>query len=167
MEKCVTHTNEQFSVLSNSKEFLSLVLDNITSCVMLLDKELRLRAFNNPLRTIFSYRKDEDILYRRCGDVIGCMHQVEEQKTCGSTSKCKKCEIRVAVLHSYIDQIPICNQQITRNFYDSDGNKAEKHLQFSTRLFSFAKEKYIITIIDDITELKRLQISNEKAEIKS
>jgi sigma-B regulation protein RsbU (phosphoserine phosphatase) len=50
------------------------------------------------------------------------------------------------------------NKSLTKPFVNYDGKIEIKHLIFSTRLFKFKKEKYIITIIDDITELKKLQM---------
>ena len=71
MKTDITHTNERFSELSESSEFLNLILNNISSCIMLLDKDLKLRAYNDPLLSIFSNKKNENLLYRKCGEVIG------------------------------------------------------------------------------------------------
>lgn len=154
----ITHTNERFKILSKSSDFLNIILDNINSCVMLLDNELKLRAFNNPLTTIFSNKRGTDILYRRCGEAIGCAHQIEENKACGSTSYCSQCELRMASLYSYIENKPVENKHLIKSFIDHNGIKSDKHLQFSTRLFIYNKEKYIVVIIDDITELKMLEM---------
>jgi len=153
METDLTHTNERFSVLSESSEFLNLILNNINCCIMLLDKDLKLRAYNDPLLSIFSNKKNENLMYRKCGEVIGCAYQIEEQKLCGNTSMCRTCELRISALHSYANNEAIYNEKITKPFFDFDGVKIEKHLQFSTRLFSYQKEKYIILILEDITEL--------------
>jgi sigma-B regulation protein RsbU (phosphoserine phosphatase) len=158
MDTSLTHTNERFSVLSGSSDFLNIVLNNISSCVMLLDNELRLRAFNNPLTTIFSNKKNEELLYRKCGEVLGCAYLIKEDGTCGATSKCNTCQLRISALTSYVENKPIMNKSLTKPFVNYDGKIEIKHLIFSTRLFKFKKEKYIITIIDDITELKKLQM---------
>ncbi len=153
METDITHTNERFSVLRESSEFLNLILNNIKSCIMLLDKDLKLRAYNDPLLTIFSNKKNENLLYRKCGEVIGCAYQIEEQKLCGNTSMCRTCELRISALNSYANNEAIFNEKITKPFFNLEGVKVEKHLQFSTRLFPYQKEKYIIMILEDITEL--------------
>ncbi|HEX2935762.1 MAG TPA: hypothetical protein VHO72_10450 [Bacteroidales bacterium] len=144
-------TNESFSFLGHSSEFLNLVLNNINSCILLLDKDVRLRAFNDAMRTIFSNRKDENLLFVSCGEAIGCAYQIEEKKQCGQTSRCNSCELRVAALTSYMDNVPIYKDHIVKPFFTSDNKKVDKHLQFSTRLFHFQKEKYIIMIIEDIS----------------
>ncbi len=72
--------NISFDFLKESGEFMDLVLNNITSCVLLLDKKMQLQAFNNALKTIFSNKPNEDLLYVKCGNAIGCAYTVEEQK---------------------------------------------------------------------------------------
>ncbi|PLX22348.1 MAG: hypothetical protein C0599_06555, partial [Salinivirgaceae bacterium] len=101
MNTNVTNTNMSFSFLKNSNSFLNLVLDNINSCVLLMDGEMKLRAFNEPMKSIFSNKKDEDLIYRKCGEAIGCAHHIEEEKECGTTSQCANCDLRLAAIESY------------------------------------------------------------------
>ena len=145
-------TNESFSFLHSSSDFLNIILNNINSCVLLLDKEVRLRAFNDSLKTIFSNKKDENLLYMRCGEAIGCAYQMEEQKDCGETTRCCDCDLRISALTSYMNNEVIYKNHITKPFFTYDNQKVDKHLQFSTRLFHFNDEKYIIMIIEDITK---------------
>jgi len=151
MDKDIAITNESFNFLRGSSEFLNLVLNNITCCVMLLDKDIRLRAFNDVLKTIFSNKKDENLLYRRCGEAIGCAYQIEEQKDCGDTSRCMECELRLSALQSYVSNEVVFRDKVQKPFFDYAGNKVMKHLQFSTRLFQFNREKYILLIIEDVS----------------
>ncbi len=152
MKTDLSMTNQSFSFLSNSSEFLNLVLNNINSCVLLLDKDMRLHAFNDAMKTIFSNRKDEDLLYVKCGEAIGCAHQIEEQTHCGETSQCNNCELRVSALKSYVNNEVMYKEHIVKPFFTHENKKIDKHLQFSTRLFHHNKEKHIIMIIEDITK---------------
>lgn len=143
--------NHSFEMLAESGEFLNLILNNITSCVLLLDKDMKLQAFNDALKTIFSNKADEDLLYKLCGEAIGCAYQVEEAKDCGKTTKCCTCELRLAAFDSYLNNTTIFKKHIRRPFFNKNGKREMRDLQFSTRHFYFRKEKYIILIIDDIT----------------
>lgn len=147
-----TMTNESFNMLKGSSEFLNLILNNINSCVMLLNDKMELQAFNDSMKTIFSNKPDEHLLYKRCGEAIGCAYQVEEDMNCGETSKCCNCELRISAMTSYMENVPIYKDFIERPFYKQSGEKVVKQLQFSTRLFIYAKEKYIIMIIEDISK---------------
>lgn len=151
MKSNLTSTNVSFSYLRNSSDFLNVVLNNINSCILLLDKQVRLVAFNDALKTIFSNKKDEDLLYKKCGEAIGCAYQIEEQKECGETSKCCDCELRIAALTSYMNNEIIYKNHISKPFLDYNNQIVYKHLQFSTRLFLHEKEKYVIMLIEDVT----------------
>ncbi len=144
-------TNHTFSMLAGSSDFLNSVLNNITSCVLLLDNEMELRAYNEPLKAVFSNKKDEHLLYRKCGEALGCANQIEEAVDCGKTSKCDECELREAALFSYTSHEPVYKEHVVRQFYDYNNNKVDKDLQFSTRLFEFNMEKFIIMIVEDIS----------------
>jgi hypothetical protein len=144
-------TNVSFDYLSGSNEFLNLVIHNISSCVLLLDSEMMLKAYNEPLKSIFSNKPQEDIMYHKCGNVIGCAYAVEEEKECGTTSQCNTCPLRISALKSYSDGISVYKEKLSREFYTTSLTKELKHLQFSTRLFNFELERYIILIIDNIT----------------
>jgi sigma-B regulation protein RsbU (phosphoserine phosphatase) len=150
--KSISNTNVSFNFLKNSGEFMHLVLNNINSCVLLLDKQMQLRAFNDALKTIFSNRKDEHLLYIRCGEAIGCAYQIDEAKNCGETSKCCNCDLRLAAMQSYLNNDVVYKEHIVRPFYTYDGIKVDKHLQFSTRIFPFNRDKYIVMIVEDISK---------------
>ncbi|MDX8338535.1 hypothetical protein SLH46_05035 [Draconibacterium sp. IB214405] len=151
MDSKKSMANHSFEMLAQSGEFMNFVLNNITSCVLLLDKDMKLQAFNDALKTIFSNKADEDLMYMRCGEAIGCAYQIEEAKDCGTTSKCCTCELRLAAFDSYINDTVVYKENITRPFFNNLGERVMKDLQFSTRNFYFRKEKYIILIINDVS----------------
>lgn len=164
----VALTNVSFNYLKHSNEFLNLLVNNITSCVLLLDQNMELQAFNDAMKTIFSNKPNEHLLYKKCGEAIGCAYVIDEEKECGKTSQCKFCELRASALISYTEKKPIYKQQISREYYTSISNKELKHLQFSTRPFYYQKEYYIVVIIDNITKLVNQEtlIENQRKEIE-
>lgn len=162
MKSGIASTNESFEFLSNSSEFLNIILNNINSSVLLLNDKMELQAFNDSLKTIFSRNKNENLIYRRCGEAIGCAYQIEEGKNCGDTSRCCNCELRVAALQSYVNNEVIYHDRITKPFLTHDNIRVDKRLQFSTRLFIFRDEKYIVMLINDITHFV-----NSEAKIAS
>lgn len=132
-------------------------MNNINSSILLLDKEMRLKAFNDAMKTIFSSKKDEDLMYMKCGEAIGYAYQLEEQKECGKTSQCCNYDIWIAALNSYMNNSVVYKDHIQRPFFLHSGEKVMKYLQFSTRLFVYNNEKFIIMIVEDITHLKNLE----------
>ena len=153
----ITSTNISFNALRNSPEFLNVILNKITNAVLLLNKDMELQAFNDPFKTIFSNKKDEDLLYVRCGEAIGCAYSVEEMKNCGETSRCSSCSLRINALESYITKKPIYKKKISREFYTQKGKKELKNLQFSVIPFYFNSDYYIIMLVEYVTELVNLK----------
>jgi hypothetical protein len=153
MNQDISHTNRSFDYLSKSDGFLNLIIHNISSCVLLLNNEMMLMAYNEPLKAMFSDKDHNEIMYQKCGNVIGCALAVEEEKECGTTSHCRICSLRESALKTYINGIVVYKEIISREFYISKHKKELKHLQFSTRIFNFEDEKYILLIINDITPL--------------
>jgi sigma-B regulation protein RsbU (phosphoserine phosphatase) len=164
----LTSTNVSFAYLKNSSDFLNILVNNICSCVLLLNKNMELQAFNDSLKTIFSNKPDESLLYMKCGEAIGCAHSVEEIKECGKTSQCYNCELRLSALYSYVDKKIEYRKKISRYFYKTDNKKELKHLQYSTRPFYFEDDFYILLIIDDITdfECQKEVIEDQKRQIQ-
>lgn len=155
--KHLTSTNVSFHFLKNSSDFLNLVLNNISCSVLLLDKNMELQAFNDPLKTMFINTQDENLKYVRCGEAIGCAYTVEEMKRCGETSKCKLCELRIKAMQTYVDHNPIYREKLSREFYNTDGERKLKHLQFSIIPFYFQKDYYLILLVEEISELIELK----------
>jgi hypothetical protein len=153
-----------FNNLGKSSDFLNEMIHNISSCILILNNKMELQAYNEPLKTIFSDKKDEHLLYKKCGEAIGCAYVVEEEKECGATSQCKYCQLRESAVLSYTNEKMVYKNQIDRNFFSAEGVKTMKHLQFSTRCLRVNKEKYIIVIVDDITRLTNL---NKLAQFQS
>jgi len=159
-----THTNLSFSQLNASGDFLRIIIDNLTSCILLLDHEMNLKAFNRPLETIFGVDPPSGETLIKCGNVIGCAYAVESMKECGTTDHCKICPLRISALESYVRGVETYKQKLSRSYYSAKGQKFLKHLQYSTGSFVFEKEKYILVIIDDITEQMVLEDKCQRLE---
>ncbi|WP_075589707.1 hypothetical protein [Labilibacter marinus] len=150
MENLTTSTNVSFSFLKGSSEFLNIILDNINSCVLLLNNKMELVSFNDAIKTLFPLSRQSDLKFIKCGEAIGCAHQVDEQTECGSTTKCRDCELRISALSSYINDSVTQFKKIERPFYNESGEKINIKLQYSTRLFPFETEKYIIMVLESL-----------------
>lgn len=167
MNSILSHSNERFSDLAQCSDFLDAILNNITSCVLLLDKDMKLRAFNQPLKAMFNRKENENLMYVHCGEAIGCAYQVEEQTDCGLTQQCNTCELRIAALTTFATGQTVSKQRITRPFFNKQGIKIYKHLQFSTRLFKYRGQRHLLMIIDDVTDLMNLKMERDAVFEKS
>lgn len=163
MEPKKSFTNITFEELSASSNFLNLIVNNVASCILLLDKEMHLHAYNDAIKTMFTNKDDDQLQMQKCGDAIGCAYTIDEITECGTTTHCNKCELRLAAIKSYTDKTPVYQEKISREFYNNNNQKILKHLRFSTRSFYHNKDYYIIMIIDDITEFINLLEKTKKS----
>lgn len=147
----ISSENTSFNYLRGSADFLDAVLNNISSCILLLDKDMKLHAFNNAIKTLFSNKPNEHLLYTRCGEAIGCAATVEEKKDCGTTTKCGTCMLRKCAIMTYADDVAYYKNRLSREFYRTDSEKELRHLQFSTRCIRYDQDRYVIMIVDDLT----------------
>ncbi len=150
MKTNIALTNVSFNFLRGSHQFLELILDNINSSVLLLNNKMQLISFNNAFLTMFPKNKDKDLIYIRCGEAIGCAYQVEEQKDCGKTSKCRNCELRLSAISTYLNNTTTFRKRITRPFYVESNKKVEMNIQYTTKYFAFENEKYVVMIIESL-----------------
>jgi transcriptional regulator with PAS, ATPase and Fis domain len=96
-----------FKDLRESDDFLNALIDNITSAIFIVDRDFKVRNFNDPVQGLF--QKDEDkILGEHCGNVIGCAFIIDQGKDCGETKNCNEGE--PIILH--------CLFIIVRNEYE-------------------------------------------------
>ncbi|RUT72914.1 sensor histidine kinase [Ancylomarina longa] len=138
--------------LKESNEFLNILFDNITSALFIVDQNAKVENVNNSFSILFK-NKEEHVLGVLCGNAIGCKFAVEENKECGTTSYCSKCNLRKDILKTMAEEIPTNRKKLNRDFYT--GNQKEtKHFLYSTRYIQFDGEKYTLIIVDDNTELE-------------
>ena len=149
----ISSENTSFNYLRSSPDFLNQVINNISSCVLLLDQDMKLQAFNDAMSTIFSNTPNEYLLYQKCGNAIGCAVAVENEAECGQTEQCCSCLLRKAAIMTYAEGVIYHKNRIRREFFTKDGKKVMKHLQYSTRRISFNQDNYVMVIIDDLTDL--------------
>lgn len=153
--------------LRDSKEFMKSIIDCIPSAIFLLDNNFEIQAFNGSFKTVFPYLPNNERIYNIVGNAIGCVHSVDEDKQCGSTSKCHECKIRNTTYESFTFKKPIYNQKFTRDFYTGNSTKTRKHLEFSTRLITHEDREMVIVILNDISEIseQKLKIEKQKEQI--
>jgi signal transduction histidine kinase len=146
--------------LKDSKEFLNIIFDHITSAIFLVDKDLRIREFNDSFKTLF-YKSDDLILGHLCGNALGCIYTVKENSDCGTSSNCGSCQLRGALLNTFLKKVPANRMILIRDFIIHEV-KVQKYLQYSTRILHYNNEEMIIVIVDDITENENQKLELEK-----
>lgn len=144
--------------LRESNTFLNLLMDNITSAVFLVDKNMRVHQFNASFTKLLS-KSEGELVNQLCGNALGCAFAVEENLPCGNTSNCEVCILRSTIIRGILDKVPAHKASLHREFYFA-GAKIDKYFLFSTIYLSYHNEEMILVIVDDVTEIEshRLQL---------
>lgn len=138
--------------VSESNEFLKVLLENLSSAIIILNEELYVRSFNPAFSELFQ-KTEARILGELCGNAIGCSFPVDENKKCGDTSHCRHCQLRKSLIKTFSSKVPVVKERLSREFFIY-GKKIMKHFLYSTSAVSFNGENTVLMIVDDITELE-------------
>ncbi|HCL57579.1 MAG TPA: hypothetical protein DHW82_11310 [Spirochaetia bacterium] len=148
-----------WSSLKESNEFLNILLDNITSAVFIVDKNIRIVQINQAFQSLF-HKSSEKILGTLCGNGLNCIFPLRENTDCGLTAYCNKCSLRASLLKAFTKKIPTYKQKLSRYFI-IDGKKVKKYLFYSSKFIDFNGKEMVLIIVDDFTELERKKIELE------
>ena len=144
--------NLTYDNLMESNIFLNTLLNNLTSALFIVDRNIRIQSLNDSFAALFN--KDEDrMLKEYCGNAIACAFVEDERKNCGATSNCQECKLRKSLLKVFNEKSTTHHGKITREFYINN-KKILKHFLFSTKPIIYKGEEMALIIIDDITKLE-------------
>lgn len=138
-----------FDEIPPSKEFLSFILGNMNSTLVVLNNNMEVQAFSNPLTEMFAHKKSEYLLYKRFGEAIGCEFQVEEKNPCGETSRCKNCSLRLNAMEALTKKKTLSHKSLVRDFYTTDGSKQNLHLVYSIKPFYHKNQYHLMVLLEE------------------
>lgn len=145
---------------SSETEFLKILMSNLTSAVLLLDKDMRIKEINDYFGTLFKNEEDK-FFGKYCGRAIGCEIAVESVQDCGNSSECQNCDLRNSVIRSFIQNIPTIKEKCVKEIYYDD-KKVTKTFLYSTKKIILNNEELFLIIIDDISKLEDQKVKLEE-----
>ncbi len=150
--------------LKESNEFLNLILENINSAILIADENMRIHQFNNSFLSLFDSAADR-VVESSFGQIAGCVNAVKENKSCGDTSQCQFCVLRKTLLQTLVEDYPVDRKSMERVFYIK-GSPVLKNLEVTSRLIEFHKQKMILVIIYDVSQIeeqkRKLEIQQQQ-----
>ena len=136
--------------MKKQEEFSSTVIDTVPSPVFVVDEDMRVVAHNVAAAADLSMDRPPAI-HKRSGDILHCLHSTENPDGGGRAPYCKNCIIRNAVSQSLKGNMVV--RRIARAELQSGTEKPEASLLVTAAPFQYHREKYVLLILDDITEL--------------
>jgi len=136
--------------LLQDQSFVRTLIDSLPCGFMLLDEEGRVQVMNNITERVFGIT-GQMAMGKKRGEVLGCIHILESSARCGSTGYCSGCETRKLVLSALSE-----NRKQTAKTYLQlviNGQLRNLTLLLSAVPFSFADQRSVILLIEDISKL--------------
>jgi len=145
---------------ANDRVELELVIDNLPSAILVLDKDRRVLLGNRTAET-FVQKTREEFYGLRGGEAFGCIHSSVHPKGCGYAPACEHCTVKKAVLDTFTTRENNVLAEAEMVFSET----GKRLFKVSTTFLTLKENDVVILAMEDITELKkqeRVLIENER-----
>ena len=140
--------------LLNQQGFLKNLFEAIPCGVLIVDEDRRVKAVNNVVERTFGL-SEADILNKRGGEALRCIHSSKTPDGCGFAEECQHCQVRKTALKA------LSGMKIHRNKaavqLSINGKPCDLKFLVSAAPVNHEGEKLAIVLLEDITELNDLQ----------
>jgi len=139
-----------------SNQLLSLITDAMPDVAMILNEQRQLIFSNKVLLSLVGNIAASDLIGKRPGELLECLHATETSGGCGTTKSCKFCGAVNAILECQKTGMPSLKEcRITSK---AEGYDVSYDLQINATPFKFNNNDYIILAVKDISDLKRRRV---------
>ena len=136
------------------KDFLRAVLDANPNFIFVVDEDVRIIEFNRAAGQFLSAGRDQ-VLRRRGGEVLHCLHSYETPDGCGHAPHCQTCLVRNSVKEAFR------GQEVIRRKSGLELVSNEKIKKIYTLItaspFRFEERQLALLVIEDISELEAIR----------
>lgn len=145
----------QYDELANN-ELVGLITDAMPDVAVILNEKRQLVFSNKALLALVGGLSSLDLVGKRPGELLECLHAGETPGGCGTTKSCKYCGAINAILE--------CQQTGASSLKEchitsrSEGLDISYDLQINATPFKFGNSNYIILAVKDISDLKRRRV---------
>ena len=131
------------------------------SAVFIVNSEVRVQIINNSFKNIF--KKDEkEVIDQLCGNAIGCVFPVTQDKDCGTTEECKSCILREFLVKCLTEKGSESHSIILeREFCINDVFKL-KYFKVTVKYFTYDDLDLVMVMAQDLTEVEAQKKELEK-----
>lgn len=130
------------------------ILDAIPAFVFAVNEDMRIIEYNSAAAGLLDGNLI-NVINRRAGEALHCIHSHEVPEGCGHAPECKECVIRNAVGAAYRGE-KISRKRATLEI-GSGGTSVEIFAVISASPFELDGIKLVLLLIEDISELIAIQ----------
>ena len=140
--------------LLNQEGFLKTLFDSIPCGVLIVDRDRRIQAVNNVMERTFGISSAE-VIDKRGGEALRCIHASESPKGCGFADECQSCQVFNTALKT------LAGGQIHRKKANlqllTNGKTLDLVLLVSAAPLYHEGARLAIIMLENITELNTLR----------
>lgn len=139
---------------TTKRDMLEAVFDAMPSIVFLVDRDVRIEAYNLAASE-FMMTNRKVALKHRAGDILHCVHSMEMPEGCGNSSFCKDCVIRNSVAEALKGNRIV--RRRTKLKLIRDQQITVIYALITVSPFVFQEKPLTLLVIEDISEIAELQ----------
>ncbi|MCF8031116.1 MAG: hypothetical protein K9K39_09490 [Desulfohalobiaceae bacterium] len=146
---------EQARRLRDREEELAAIYSHIPQAAFLVGQERRVRSANSAAAAMASLPAEE-LLGKRGGEVLGCLHHLDDPRGCGFGPECEKCAIRNTVLATFRTGESSFQVEAELSVMRA-GVRQVVTLLVSTSLLHIKDVPHVLVTLEDISGRKRME----------
>lgn len=147
------HLQQEAKRLADSHVELSLILDHVPLVTMIVDRERKVRKISRSFLQKDD-RKADTLKGLYSGNILRCVHHLEDERGCGYGSECQTCVFRNTVLDTL--STGQSHHQVEIQMSLLNDSPEEKTLLVSTALLENSSGNAIV-FVEDVTRQRKAE----------
>jgi len=140
------------TTLRDSQAELAAIFENAPLMMLIVDHERRVQRVNGAA-IHFADRPAEEMIGRRGGEALRCLHALDDPRGCGFGPSCETCVVRRTVMDTIEGDVRHTNVQAGLTIAGEEGAK-DLALLVSTVPLAIAGKPRVLVCIEDVAERK-------------
>jgi signal transduction histidine kinase len=136
-------------------DFLQNLFDAFPSPIFVVDQDVRIFHLNRAATRLLHLDKDA-VLMKKGGEILHCIHSSAVPGGCGRSDYCPDCVVRGSVGKAFLGE-KIYREAAKLTLAEGDQKKGDIHFNVTASPLSHEKRKFVLLIMEDITEQKRIE----------
>jgi PAS domain S-box-containing protein len=151
----ITGRKQAEDAIKEHEEELTTLYENAPLIMVLVDEERRVLKANK-FAELFTGTPAADLIDRRAGEALRCLHSLDDPGGCGCGPFCQRCPVRSAVVKTFEtgcshNQVEACLP------FPINGKAREVTFLLSTARLSVRGQTQVLVTIQDISERKQAE----------
>ena len=146
---------EQAQELLDQEEKLAAIYSHIPQATLLVDPQRRVRSVN-PAAEALAGSPEEELVGRRGGEALRCLHHLDDPRGCGFGPECDNCVVSNTVLATFSTGESFFQEEAELPTI-RDGVRDTVTILVSSSLLQLKNGPHILVTMEDISERKRME----------